>query len=68
MRHTEFRRRVEDEFGAERASWLLHSHVVSGLGATPDELSEQGVDLALIWEGLCRDFDIPEERWFGEDL
>lgn len=68
MRHTEFQRRVEGEFGPERASWLLHSHVVSGMGATADELAEQGIGLERIWEGICRDFEIPEERWFGEDL
>ncbi|WIM66798.1 DUF3046 domain-containing protein [Corynebacterium breve] len=67
MRLTEFRQLIEDEFGSQKGEWIVHSHVVSGLGATSEQLIERGVDPRQVWEGLCEDFDVPEERRLGVD-
>ncbi|WKD59112.1 DUF3046 domain-containing protein [Corynebacterium caspium] len=68
MRLTEFERLLTDEFGAERGRFIASSHILSGQQATADELLERGVDPAQIWEKICIDFDIPEERRLGKPL
>ena len=68
MRSTEFDRLVTGEFGRSFSTWIADSHVISGLQGTSNELIEQGYDLREIWEGLCRDFDVPESRQLGEDV
>lgn len=67
MRLTEFHQLVEDEFGADRAQWIIQTQVVGGTGMTSEELIESGVDPRRAWEGLCDAFDIPEERRLGID-
>lgn len=67
MRLTEFQRLITDEFGEQEGKWIAHSHVLAGLGGTADELVERGVDPRKVWEGLCEDFDVPEERRLGVD-
>lgn len=59
---------VHYEFGESNGEWLLRSHLIGALGGTAKELMEQGVDLREIWLNLCRDFDVPEDRWLGEDI
>lgn len=68
MRIAKFFDLVHYEFGESNGDWLVRTHVIGGLGATAKELMERGVDLREIWWGLCRDFDVPQERWLGEDL
>lgn len=67
MRLTEFHQLLTDEFGGAEGRWIAHSHVLSSFNATPDELIDAGVDPREIWEGLCRDFDVPEDRRLGVD-
>lgn len=68
MRLAEFSRLVESEFGAAHGKWLLSTHVLSGLGVTADEAIDRGDDVREIWWALCRDNDIPKDRWLGPDL
>lgn len=67
MRLTEFHQLVTDEFGDAKGSWILHSHVLEGLGDTAGNLLDGGVDPRRIWRGLCDDFSVPEERRLGRD-
>lgn len=67
MRLTEFYRLVEDEFGGERAQWIVRSQVLPPGDETAAEMIENGVDPRLVWEGLCNAFDVPEERRLGVD-
>ncbi|MDU0477899.1 DUF3046 domain-containing protein [Staphylococcus chromogenes] len=68
MRLAEFHRLVEGEFGKATGEYYLSSHVLSEAGSTPAELMQSGADLRDVWWMLCRDFDVPEERWLGEDI
>lgn len=68
MQLARFYEMVADEFGSPQGEWLLHSHVLAQLGGTPEELIEQGVSLKEIWRELCRDFEVPPERFYGRDL
>ncbi|STC67973.1 Protein of uncharacterised function (DUF3046) [Corynebacterium pilosum] len=67
MRLTEFHQLIEDEFGSAQGEWIVHSHVISALGGTAEELIEGGMDPRRAWLGLCDDFDVPEERRLGVD-
>ncbi len=68
MRHAEFERLVEGEFGDSFAAWIATSHVLSGWNVTPQAAIEQGADLREVWWALCDDFDVPEQRRLGEDI
>ena len=67
MRLTEFHQLVVDEFGDAKGNWISHSHVLAKLGDTPNALIDSGVDPRHVWEELCDDFDVPEERRLGID-
>ncbi|MDO5075723.1 DUF3046 domain-containing protein [Corynebacterium sp.] len=67
MRIATFFELVHNEFGESNGDWLVRTHVIESFQATAKELMDQGEDLREIWWGLCRDFDVPEERWLGED-
>ncbi|MDK4334961.1 DUF3046 domain-containing protein [Corynebacterium accolens] len=67
MRLTEYHQLVVDEFGESKGAWISHSHVLSELNGTPDDLIERGVDPRRVWIGLCDDFDVPQERRLGVD-
>lgn len=67
MRLTEFQQLVQDEFGPERAQWIIGSQVLPQSDKTAAELIESGVDPREVWIGLCNAFDVPEERRLGVD-
>lgn len=67
MRLTEFRQLVDDEFGSDRAGWIIQSQVLSAEGETAAEMIENGSDPKEAWERLCNAFDVPEERRLGVD-
>ena len=67
MRLTEFRQLVDDEFGPDRAGWIIQSQVLTGEGETAAEMIENGVDPKEAWARLCDAFDIPEARRLGVD-
>lgn len=67
MRLAQFHQLVNDEFGSALGQFHIESHVLSGYGQTPQQAIEQGVDVREVWWAICRDFEIPENRWLGED-
>lgn len=67
MRLSEFRQLVEDEFGDVKGEWIAHSHVLGSFGLTANDAVESGKDLREVWEQLCNDFGIPDERRLGVD-
>ncbi|MFC6145324.1 DUF3046 domain-containing protein [Corynebacterium nasicanis] len=67
MRLTEFHQLIEDEFGRAKGRHLVRSHVLAAEGVTVGELIDAGADLREVWSGICRDFDVPEERRLGRD-
>ena len=68
MRESKFRELMADEFGAAYAVTVIRSHSITSLHATAERLLRDGVAPRLIWEGICTDFDIPEERRLGRDV
>lgn len=67
MRESKFRELMSDEFGASYAPSVARSHSISTLGGTAEELIARGHPFREVWEGICADFDIPEERRWGID-
>lgn len=67
MRLTEFHQLVQDEFGSERAQWIIQTQVLPGFERTSAQLIDAGVDPRDAWRGLCDAFDVPAERRLGVD-
>lgn len=64
VRLTEFSELISSEFGATTADSLLVDHVLTDLGGrTAAQALESGVDPRDVWVALCRDFDVPRNRW-----
>ena len=69
VRESEFRRMVDEEFGPGHGAVLLTGHVLMDLGgATPVQALAAGVPARRVWLALCRDLDVPQERWLGRDI
>jgi len=64
VRLTEFAELTDHEFGRRRADAMLADHVLVDLGGrTGAQAIEDGVDPRDVWRALCREFDVPPERW-----
>ncbi|MDR2280297.1 DUF3046 domain-containing protein [Gordonia sp. PDNC005] len=64
MRLTEFNEMVGIEFGRLRSDAMLVDHVLIELGGrTGAQAIADGVDPREVWRALCRDFEVPPERW-----
>ena len=64
MRLTEFTELTGIEFGRLRADALLVDLVLTELGGrTGAQAIDDGVDPRDVWRALCREFDVPPERW-----
>ncbi|MCF8602810.1 DUF3046 domain-containing protein [Gordonia sp. HY442] len=64
MRLTEFTELTGIEFGRLRADALLVDLVLTDLGGrTGAQAIDDGVDPRDVWRALCREFDVPPERW-----
>ena len=69
MRESEFRRLVDEEFGPGHGAVLVSGHVLIELGGrTAQEALDAGVPAREAWLALCRDMDVPRERWLGRDI
>jgi hypothetical protein len=63
MRLREFHTRVREEFGTQFGESVLRDHVLLAFGCTALAAVERGTDPKLVWQALCKDFDIPKPRW-----
>lgn len=64
VRLTEFSELISTEFGSTTANSMLVDHVLTDLGGrTAAEALDAGIDPRDVWTALCRDFDVPRERW-----
>ncbi|AZZ48496.1 DUF3046 domain-containing protein [Rathayibacter rathayi] len=68
MRLSEFRRLVDEEFGAGYARVLVSDLVLTELGGqTAEQALADGAEPRDVWLALCRASDVPEVRWHGRD-
>ncbi|MDN5789519.1 MAG: DUF3046 domain-containing protein [Micrococcales bacterium] len=66
MRMSHFWTLMEDEFGTAYSGSLVRDHVLGALGdRTALVALADGVEPRRVWEAICQDMDIPEERRLG---
>ena len=60
---------MREEFGDGPAQALARGHVVGALdNRTAEEALEAGIPPRQVWVALVKDLDVPEERWWGQDV
>ncbi len=59
---------MEGEFGAGYAPVLAGELVISEYQLTAQQALRAGVEPRRVWEALCRQQDVPEERLLGADV
>ena len=67
MRLSQFWQLMEDEFGATYAHVLAGQLVLTKLQLTAADALRQGVHPREIWESVCVQQEVPEERHWGKD-
>ncbi|MCH5642474.1 MULTISPECIES: DUF3046 domain-containing protein [unclassified Gordonia (in: high G+C Gram-positive bacteria)] len=64
MRLTEFTDLMTAEFGVPSADSILVDHVLTEFGGrTGAQAIDDGEDPRDVWVAICRDFDVPKQRW-----
>ncbi|QKT07492.1 DUF3046 domain-containing protein [Gordonia sp. X0973] len=64
MRLTDFTELMNEQFGEQAAASMLVDHVLTECGGrTGAEAIEAGVDPRDVWRALCREFDVPRQKW-----
>jgi hypothetical protein len=68
MRHSDFWRLMEDEFGEGYARVLASSLVLTAVGGrTAVEALKAGQNPRTVWLAVCEMQDVPPERRLGKD-
>ena len=68
VRLSHFWQLMDDEFGPAYARSLARDHVVGALGnRSPQAALDAGAAPREVWLALCRDMDVPQERWLGKE-
>ncbi|MEA5454548.1 DUF3046 domain-containing protein [Sinomonas sp. JGH33] len=68
MRHSDFWRLMEDEFGTAYARVLASTLVLTSVGGrTADEALKAGRAPREVWLAVCDMQDVPAERRLGRD-
>lgn len=67
MRISHFWQLMEDEFGATYAHVLAGQLVITKFQLTASEALTSGVGPRQVWEAVCDQQDVPEERRWGID-
>ncbi len=66
MRLSEFRFAITEEFGHGYGQIVVNDLVVTELGSrTVNQAIDAGVAVDDVWLALCREMDVPPERWHG---
>lgn len=67
MRLSRFWSLMTDEFGTSYAHVLADTLVLTEFQLTVEESLRRGVDPRAVWEAVCQQQDVPEERRLGRD-
>ncbi|TLP96066.1 DUF3046 domain-containing protein [Nesterenkonia salmonea] len=68
MRESRFWALMEDEFGKAYAHVLADQLVITPFQLTAKEALGAGVSTREVWEAVCVQQDVPEERRLGRDI
>lgn len=68
MKLSEFWRSMEEEFGRGYARVVAAQTVLDAAGnRTAEEALAAGMKPLDVWQAVCRQHDLPEDRWLGAD-
>ncbi|MVT26200.1 DUF3046 domain-containing protein [Nesterenkonia alkaliphila] len=67
MRESRFWALMEGEFGGRYAHVLADQLVITSLQLTAKQALAAGVPARQVWEELCEQQDVPQERRLGKD-
>lgn len=68
MRHSDLRRRLDEEFGAAYAASLARDHALTALRSrTVEQALSDGIPPRQVWLAVCEDFHVPPELWHGRE-
>lgn len=67
MKHSDFRRMMEDEFGSANAAVIASTLVLPTLDQTADASLASGRRPREVWLDVCRLQGVPPERQLGVD-
>lgn len=65
MKHSEFTRAIEHEFGVDYGRALVRDLVLTELDCTGAQALADGVRPRDVWQALCHEMDIPDSRIHG---
>ena len=66
MKLSEFKLALTTEFGGAYGRVLAHDLVLRDLGGrTADEALAAGMQPRAVWLALCKEADVPQDRWHG---
>ncbi|MEY4396821.1 MAG: hypothetical protein RLZZ40_577 [Actinomycetota bacterium] len=68
MKHSEFARAVDAEFGAAAGQALVRDLVLTEFGVTSAEALAAGTKPRDVWAALCKAMDVPVSRVHGAGL
>lgn len=68
MRESQFWNLMEGEFGSSYAHVLAGQLVITEFQLTVRDALSRGVRPRQLWEAVCEQQDVPEERRWGKDL
>lgn len=68
MKHSEFARAVDTEFGAAMGQALVRDLVLDVFNLTATEALKAGKRPRDVWVALCHAMDVPESRIHGAGL
>ncbi|TLP75526.1 DUF3046 domain-containing protein [Nesterenkonia sphaerica] len=68
MRHSKFWTLMEEEFGKHYAHVLADQLVITPFQLTAREALGAGISTREVWEALCHQQDVPQERRLGRDI
>lgn len=68
MKHSEFARAVDAEFGAAMGQAIVRDLVLDVFDSTAAEALKQGRRPREVWVALCQAMDVPESRIHGAGL
>lgn len=68
VRHSDFWRLMDDEFGPDYARTLAGDQVIADLGErTARQALEDGARPRDVWAAVCEHMEVPAERRLGRD-
>jgi hypothetical protein len=68
VRISEFRFAVAEEFGAHGRALVREMRLGAVDGLTAEEALATGRPAGEVWAALCRENDVPVDRWHGRGL